>query len=541
MKYASPGILIIILLYSAGIAFASTPEPQLELTQEESNWLAANPNVKFTGDPNWLPYEAFDANGNYIGIVAEHLKIISKLSGIKFVMSPSSTWTESTEKAKQGTVDVLSETDDSDLKSHLNFTQPYISNPIVIAMHNRENYVENINSIKDKRIALIKDYGYASKIRRKYSNIEFVTVADIQDGLIAVSTGEIDALLCTLALCSYTIADLNINNVRITGKTEFDTKLALGVQKNLPVLLSILNKAIKQIDRKQQQQIVDKWIKEKYIERIDYTLVYQILAASLILLSIFFFWNRRLSREVLLRKIAEKELNEHQEQLEDLVQQRTASMERARDEAEKANNAKSEFLSRMSHELRTPLNAILGFSQLLELDNKNLTDDQRDQVEEILGAGHHLLLLIDEVLDLARIESGSFELQISKINIDNVLQKCLSMAQPFFDDKEIQLTNNLSGHNYSVMADETRLKQVLLNLLTNAAKYNKKKGSITIDSEIRKNNRLRVMVSDTGSGIRSDQIHKLFIPFERFTSPDEIQGSNKQNCSKRIQDSMESR
>ena len=294
---------------------------QLQLTDNERLWLDTHPTATFTGDPNWLPYEAFDSEGHYIGIVSQHLGLIAKSTGIKFSMSPSKTWTESTEKAKNGLVDILSETDDSDLKSHLVFTDPYLSNPIVIAMHLRENYVEGINSIRNQNIAVIKDYGYVSKIRRKYPDINFTTVQDIQHGLIAVSTGEVDALLCTLALCSYTIADLGLNNVKITGKTEFDTKLALGVQKNLPELVSILNKAIKNISHGQQQAILDGWIKQKYIETTDYTLAYQVTAVAFILLGIFAYWNRRLSREINLRVSTEEELGAAQEVLR-LSQQR---------------------------------------------------------------------------------------------------------------------------------------------------------------------------------------------------------------------------
>ena len=293
---------------------AGPPASRIELTNTEKQWLENNQKVSFTGDPNWLPYEAFDSKGEYIGIVSEHLKLISELTGISFEMSPSKTWTESTEKAKNGLVDILSETDDSDLKSHLTFTNSYLSNPIVIAMHNRENYVENISRIENRSIALIRDYGYASKIRRKYSHIPFITVDDIQDGLVAVSTGKVDALLCTLALGSYTIAELGLNNVRIVGKTEFDTKLALGVQKDLPILVSILNKAINRIEPGQQQVILDAWIKQKFAAKTDYTLALQVVTIAIILLGIFFFWNRRLSHEVALRMATERDLKQEMEE-----------------------------------------------------------------------------------------------------------------------------------------------------------------------------------------------------------------------------------
>ncbi|NNE64041.1 MAG: diguanylate cyclase, partial [Gammaproteobacteria bacterium] len=285
----------------------------LSLSGSEQQWLNDHPTVSFTGDPNWLPYEAFDSQGNYIGIVSEHLKLIAEMTGIEFKISPSKTWTESIEKAKNGMVDILSETDDSDLKSHLTFTDSYITNPIVITMRSSENYVERIVDIQSRKIALIKDYGYASKIRRLHHDIEFVTVADIQEGLIAVSTGKIDALLCTLALCSYTIAELGLNNVRIVGKTVFDTKLALGVQKHLPELVSILNKAIQQIRPAQQQSILNSWISQKFSPRTDYTLVYLVMVIATFLMAIFAFWNWRLSKEVNYRKAIEKELKSAEE------------------------------------------------------------------------------------------------------------------------------------------------------------------------------------------------------------------------------------
>ena len=308
-------IFILASLLSALSAADSKLPPALELNDKEIQWLSAHPTVTFTGDPNWLPYEAFDSDGQYIGIVSEHLKLISHSTGIEFKMSPSQTWTESTEKAKSGQVDIISETDDSDLKTHLTFTNSYLSNPIVITMRNTEHHVDSLSLIADKKIALIKDYGYAAKIRRKYPNIQFVTVDDIQHGLIAVSTDEVDALLCTLSLCSYTISELGINSLRIVGKTEFDTKLALGVQKNLPELVSILNKAIKQISHQDQQEILDPWIKQKFIPRTDYTLVYEVLFSAAALLILFALWNRRLSREIVLRKTIESELKAAEETL----------------------------------------------------------------------------------------------------------------------------------------------------------------------------------------------------------------------------------
>lgn len=470
---------------------------ELDLSAEEKKWLAENPSITFTGDPNWLPYEAFQKDGSYIGIVAEHLKLITETTGLKFIMSPSQTWTESTEKAKQGLVDVLSETDDSDLRSHLDFTTPYVSHPIVIAMSSKEDYVETITNIKDKKIALIRDYGYASKIRKKYPDIKFVTVENIQDGLSKVSAGVVDALLCTHALCSYTITELGLNDIRIVGKTKFDTKLALGVQKNLRELQSILNKAIAKISHSQQQVIFDKWIKNKYVEKVDYTLVYQIIGAAIILILFFIFWNRRLEHE---------------------VQQRTKELTIARDEAQDANASKSEFLSRMSHELRTPMNAILGFSQLLELNSDNhFSKNELEFIGEILTAGYHLLELINEVLDLSQVESGELQLKLENIELSSIVEQCVALIKPLADRSHIKITYpNISDPIY-VMADRVRIKQIIINLLANAVKYNNENGHIDIKYKI-SDSKIKLSVEDTGMGISEIYHHRVFTPFDRLSA-----------------------
>ena len=896
-----------LLIFILVAGYSLTALAELNLTKSEQKWIKENPVVTFTGDPNWLPYEAFDENGNYIGIVAEHLKIISEHSGLKFEMSPSETWTESVNKARSKKVDVLSETDDSDLKSHLDFTVPYISNPIVMVMRNSENYVESINVIKDRKIALIKDYGYASKIRRKYPDINFITVNDIYDGLISVSTGKVDTLLCTLALCSYTISELGLNNVKIIGKSEFDTKLALGVQKNLPLLLSILNKSIKTISREQQQVILNRWIKGKFIHKTDYSLAIKVFFVSLILLLIFIFWNRRLSNEINLRieieeklkhekdfsasivktapvivlllnpegkieyvnpyfeklsgfqldeikgkewistflperdqkkirkllqstveknpvrgnvnaivirngeeheiewhaetmldeqgnvtgvlsmgqdvtekkqaelallksearlneaqhlakvgswdldlltssltwsdeiynifevdkekfsasydtflnaihpedrdkvnkaytnslsnrlpyeirhrllmndgrvkyviescetffndegnplrsvgtvqdiselnkveieielsrtrfeamfesipdavvyadperkirmvnpaakemfgfdeselygnqtrmlyasqddfkkqgvkrfnpdanteitpdviyykhkngkefpgetlgtvvktsngeilgflgiirditerTLMEQELESYRGSLEAQIEKRTFELVTARDEAERANNAKSDFLSSMSHELRTPLNAILGFGQMLEINSSGLSNVQQLNVKEILDAGYHLLNLINDVLDLAYVESGKLEIDFEKVDLSLLLHECIRLMQPSIDERNIKIVDNVSQLKYLVQADLLRLKQILLNLISNAVKYNKISGCLTFDSEVLENQRLRILVRDTGEGLTENEISRLFNPFARLNIKHNIEGT----------------
>ena len=191
------------------------------------------------------------------------------------------------------------------------------------------------------------------------------------------------------------------------------------------------------------------------------------------------------------------------------------AVESARAEAERANQAKSEFLSRMSHELRTPLNAVIGFGQLLELDD--LEPQQREGVDQILKGGRHLLELINEVLDISRIEAGTMSMSLEPVHLASVLAESVALIQPLATADGITLgVDEAELGEVHVLGDQQRLKQVLINLLSNAIKYNRPGGSVRVGVSSPSPGRVELAIVDSGRGMTPEQLERLFEPFDRL-------------------------
>lgn len=601
----------------------------------ERQWLAEHPIIRFTGDPNWLPYEAFDNKGRYIGMVADYLRLLEKKLPITFEIVPSRSWNESIDKVKRGDVDVLSETIDSDLHTHLQFTQAYLSSPVVIVMRDKEEYVDNINQIKQRRIAIIKNYGYNPAILRSYPDKKFIQADTIQQGLTAVSTGEVDALLCTLAHASYYIANQGINNVRIVGKTEFMTNLGFGVRKDYAPLAPLLNRALNSISESEKRRISDNWGKDRFVTKTDFVLIAKIVAFFLLALLIIFFWVRRLTKEINRRKLSEEQViklnqrlalatnlvslgvweldfqadpptfnyddkvheiyGEHEKQalsLADwkmrylhpddyaLIDQTLAKinsdggqhhveyriirtdgeirniycggfgtkvngklikitgvnwditarkkieqdLEKAKSEAENATLAKSQFLANMSHEIRTPLNSIIGFTELL---NEQIKDSKlRSFVKTIQTAGHSLLSLINDILDLSKIEAGKMSIDKKACNPHGLFNDLGQIFMMAIRGKNLDFILDIDPKiPESLILDATRLRQILFNLIGNAIKFTEQ-GHIYLrarranEDKIRSKLDLYIDVEDTGIGISQDQQELIFKDFEQLEGQD---------------------
>jgi PAS domain S-box-containing protein len=213
---------------------------------------------------------------------------------------------------------------------------------------------------------------------------------------------------------------------------------------------------------------------------------------------------------------ARKQVETERARLDQALQDKNAELESAKFVAEKANLAKSDFLSSMSHELRTPLSAILGFAQLMESGTPLPTTSQKRSIDQILQAGWYLLELINEILDLALIESGKLSLSLEPILLTEVMLECQDMIEPQAQKRGISVTFPQFDTPCFVKADRTRVKQVFINLLSNAIKYNRANGTVVVEYVTSIPGKIRVCVKDSGEGLTSDQLAQLFQPFNRL-------------------------
>ncbi len=479
---------------------------RIKFTKKEEAWLNQTQTITFAGNPDWLPFEAFD-NGKYIGIVADYLHHIEQLTPIMFNPIQTKDWSETMTYANKGDVDIISDDIHSKtLQKHYTPIPAYIKSPIVIVMNSEHGFVADVGDIKDKKIALIKDYSFNDKLKSAYPNQKFLFMKNADIALTSLAQGNIDAVLLTMPRASYLLSSQGYTNLKIVGKTTVNLALTFFVHKNKPILHAILQKSIQALSNTKNLEILSKWQKVEFAKKVDYTLLFQIAGLLGFFLLGTLYWNRKLSREIESRKKVE------------------SALASAKKEAELANRAKSEFLANMSHEIRTPMNSILGFSELLA---KQISDPvQKDYLDSIQRSGDTLLNIINDILDLSKIEAGKLEIVLESVDIQQLALEMESIFSVNLIQKNIhfELDIDPSLPKY-VLLDNTRVRQILFNLISNAIKFTphgfvKLRIKKLLEDEEKSKIDLEISVEDSGIGIQEENITQIFDAFEQQKGQD---------------------
>ena len=603
-------------------------EQRLSLSEEEQAWLSEHSSIPMCVDPNWVPFEQINQKGEYEGMVADYMALISERLGVPFKLLPTKDFSESLKKVSTGECQILSSwASVSDIEDPGLLTSSYMTASAVLAVHQDVPYILVHQDLAGLRVGAVANYPTQGKVKRLYPEAELVLVDNVDQGLQMVAAGELDAFMATQTAIVYSIQRQRLTQVKIGGVVPGEEHIGMVVNRQQPILLSILNKAVASIEPDDRRRITNKWLTVTVEREFDYSLLWKVVSGFLLILAAVLAWNYVIRRQKQALVASQARLSESEQRfrelfvyspvafqslnsegrfvdvnkplcdllgydkesllghefgefwspairsayskafsnfkscgetagdlelirsdgsivyvhligriqyddegrmvrthcaLHDISDRRRYEEEltKARETAEASNQAKSMFLANMSHELRTPLNAILGFSQMLGSD-QSASEDQQQKLTIINRSGEHLLGMINDILDLSKIEAGEVELEQTAFNLPQVLQELGEMFEMRARSRgllfELELNRNLAS---CIKADSGKLRQILINLLGNAAKFTREGGftlrakttAIADDSTMVI---LHIEVDDSGPGIAPDQLDRIFKPFVR--------------------------
>lgn len=508
MKRCMIGLIVLVMLITLGASVNSTVYAQedtssstIEFTDEEQEFIKQHPIINLGVDPEFMPYEFIDTDGQYKGIAADYVQLLSDKIGIKMMVQSGKTWAESYEMAVEKNIDVLPcVAKTTERQQYFLFSDPYFTVQRVIVVQDSNNAIKNMEDLNYTTVAVQKNSSHHSYLKG-IPEINLSLYKTPLEALTAVSKGNETSFVGYLATSAYLIKSNGLVNLKYVtiGNQEEQQQLYFAVRNDWPLLTSIINKGLSSITEEEKMAINHKWI--GVTNEVDYSLIVKIVLAIsgiiILIIIISSFWIVRLKKEISKRIVIENELNQ------------------AKLEAENANVIKSTFLARMSHEIRTPLNAIMGMSYLMK--KNGIPFSQIVYVDKINEAAHTMLEVINDILDFSKIESGKIEIELKSFNLDKVIQRVISIISFKIEEQNIGFDFVKAPEIPSYfIGDSKRIEQVLINLLTNAVKFTNE-GEVSLNIKVKdiRNNIyiLEFAIKDSGIGMSKEQMNQLFKPF----------------------------
>jgi signal transduction histidine kinase len=338
-------------------------------------------------------------------------------------MTKNMSWPNVVEAVKKRQLDVFScVAKNAQRQEYVSFTRPYLSFPMVIITTDDINFLDGINDLTDLKVGVVKGYATHEYLASKHPDIQLLVFANSKEGLHATSQGKIDAFVDNIATASNIIQTSGLTNLKISGEMPIRYELGMAVRKDWPELVNILQRALDSISQDQRKLIHNKWIGVRYEHGVDYDLLWKSLAVFLLVASFLYYYNRKLSREIVQRKSAQK-----------------AALT-AKDDAEKANRAKSEFLSVISHELRTPLTSIKGTLGLLSSGKfSNLPEKTLGLLKIANDNSDRLIMLINDILDIEKLMAEKMSFQNKPLVVGKLIEKAVISNQGYAHQYDVEL------------------------------------------------------------------------------------------------------
>ena len=459
------------VFYSDDDYFESTT-----ITPKEIDYIKNNPILKVCINPDWAPIE-YKYN-KPMGVSIDVLNLINKKLQFKIEYIDTKNWAESLEYLKDKKCDILpSAMRTIKREKFAFFTKPYLEYDTFIITKKNQLYT-NMEQLRKKTIARKEGSVLIDLIKDKYPNINIINTDSMLASFDLVNKNRVDATIATLPVFKWYQIHYDLDNLQISSKTLIKLELSIAVRDDKPILFSILNKSLSKIPTSTIDMINQKELSFKVIHRTNWKLYFITISIFLIIISIILYLYFQ--------------------------------MKKAKQEADKANQAKSEFLANMSHEIRTPLNAMFGFIKILQ--NRDLDKTSKEYLEIIYKAGQNLLIIINDILDLSKIESHKLIIEKVPVDINKEVNHIYKLYLADAYEKNIKLKVNMDKIDKYIITDPVRLKQIIINLLSNAIKFSPKNSTIIITVKL-KEDKLFIGIKDEGIGIDESKQKKIFEAF----------------------------
>jgi signal transduction histidine kinase len=475
-------------------------EAETALTAADRAWLAQHPSIRVGYDPGWPPFSLRDRHGNFAGIDADTLAMLSQRYGIKFEFVTRDTWPEVYEAARRGEIDLLVGTARTpEREREFRFTQPYFSFPVVIVTRVDEPIVWSALDLVGRRVAGVRGYAATSELQRLYPDLKFLLADTVEQAMTMVSDGAADAFTTNLPNASFIAKTRGLTNLKIAGVMPQTFDLCYAVRRDWPELVGILERASVTLTDAERQALVHPWIRVDYARVIRWDLVWKTALAATAFIAVvvgaILLHNRRLARELAERSRLFHEVEKAHRQLGEL------------------HHDRSELMHMAAHDLRSPLTAIsLGIEhQRLGLGSLELDERLRSSIRQMAR-------LIDDLLEVHTLEEGRREFHCSPMDVAALVREVAADLKSTAARKGITLDcTACEGGLGRGLADAAALRQVTDNLLSNAIKFSPTSSCVTVALQSW-NEFIRMEIKDEGPGVPAAEKERIFAKYVRGTA-----------------------
>lgn len=503
------GVMIVCLLFPFSVV------AQITLTDKQQEYLAALGPVQMCVNPGWEPYERILPNGDFVGIAADLIQLISDRVGVELKIYPTENWNHSLQAVQAGECHILAFLNATPARRQwLLFTEPYFNDPNVFITHQHHEYIPNPAGLTDKLVVLPKDTGVEEFLKKNYPNLDVLVVDTEQEAVEMVEKQTADMTIRSLTMAAYTIRQNGLFNLKVSGVLpNFDNNFRIGVIQSELMLREILNLGVMSITPQETQEALNRHVSINVYQGIDYSLAFKTSFFFIIYLILFLYWNfhlKKLNNDLLKRDILLKVKINEKTELAEVLNLTRIRLENALKEEYEARLEQQQFMRMVTHEFRTPLTVLKTGFELLSIQSD--PEQQAKTLQKQEQATSQLIELVNNALVQDRFENSVWRHHCEWIDTESVMTSLKTYAETI-SSADFTLEFHVEPEKF--LGDKQLVMIALNNLVDNAVKYSPKGGVLQLSVRRGEPNGVLFSIKDDGPGIPIDQQPTIFGKYQR--------------------------